>query len=448
LVIGGGPCVLNPEPLCEFFDLFVIGEAEEAILEIISIYRKFKDKFKAGQINKQDLLIMLAQVGGVYVPSLYEVSYDQQGRVEEFKTKEENVPAVIKKRFIKDLNSAYFPLDWLIPYIQIVHDRAAIEITRGCPNACRFCQARTQYFPFRQRSVENILSLADGVYKKTGYEEISLCGLSVSDYTGLKELLGRLIGLFKENAVSISLPSVKPKTMIGDVSSLIASIKKTGLTFAPEAASERLRRILNKDFNLEEFFDVIHQVYLCGYENIKLYFMMCLPFERQEDLGGIIDLSIQVMELKKKINKRPAKINISVNTLIPKPHTAFQWLKMESVETITYRQGYIKEKIKKTRLKLSMRNPSMSFLEGVLSRGDRKLSEVILSAFAKGARFDAWDNHFMFDIWLDAFRQQGIDPAFYLRERSKNELLPWDFIDVGVSKESIIREADKLVDMP
>jgi radical SAM superfamily enzyme YgiQ (UPF0313 family) len=235
--------------------------------------------------------------------------------------------------------------------------------------------------------------------------------------------------------------------MIGDAFALIASIKKTGLTFAPEAATERLRRILNKDFNMEEFFGVIQKAYLCGYENIKLYFMMGLPFERDEDLDGIIDLSTKVMELRKRINKRPARLNVSVNTLIPKPHTCFQWLKMESIDSIKYKQGYIKGRIKNSRLKLSVRDPSMSFLEGVLSRGDRPLSRVIASAFSKWARFDAWDNHFMFDIWMDAFREEGINPDLYLQERSRNELLPWDFIDVGVSKESIIREADKLVDI-
>lgn len=448
LVIGGGPCALNPEPLHEFFDLFVIGEAEEAILEITDVYRKFKDKFKSSGISKQDLLMMFSRVEGVYVPSLYEVTYDHAGKIEKFRAKGDNAPAVVKKRFIKDLNSAYFPLDWLIPYIQIVHDRAAIEITRGCPNNCRFCQARNQYFPFRERSVDNIFNLAGSIYKKTGYEEISLCGLSVSDYTGLGELLGRLIDLFKGDAVSISLPSVKPRTMLGDASSLIAKIKKTGLTFAPEAATERLRRIINKDFNMEEFFGVLQQAYISGYESVKLYFMMGLPFEREEDLDGIIDLSMQVMDLRRKVNRRPAKLSISVNTLIPKPHTPFQWLRMESGDTIKYKQGYIKGKIKSSRLKLSMREPSMSFLEGVLTRGDRKLSRVILSAFLKGARFDAWDNNFMFQVWMDAFKQEGIDPEFYSQERSKNELLPWDFIDIGVSKESMISQADKLVDMP
>ncbi len=448
LVIGGGPCVLNPEPMHEFFDLFVIGEAEEAILEIIDIYRKVKVEFKASKINKQDLLVMLSNVEGVYVPSLYEVSYNPEGKIEEFKAKTDGIPSKIKKRFIKDLDSSHFPTDWIIPYIQIVHDRITLEIMRGCPNNCRFCQARAQYFPFRQRQVKNILNLADSAYKHTGYEEISLCGLSVSDFSGLEELLTRLIGLFKENAVSISLPSVKPKNLIGDVSRLIASIKKTGLTFAPEAATERMRKIINKDFNMEEFFKVVQQAYLCGYQGIKLYFMVGLPFEREEDLDGIIDLSNQVMELRKKVNKRPAQINISVNTLIPKAHTPFQWLKMESMEVIKDKQDYLKRKIKNRRLRLSVRNPKMSFLEGVLSRGDRRLSRVISGAFTKGARFDAWDDYFVFDRWTEAFSESGIDPNFYLQEKSKEEFLPWDFLDIGIDREHLRGDFNKLIAMP
>src|SRR3989338_2186005 len=440
LVIGGGPCALNPEPLHEFFDLFVLGEAEEAILELIDIYRKCKVKFKASGINKQDLLVMFSQLEGVYVPSLYEARYNREGKIEEFKAKTNGAPCKIKKRFIKDLNSAHFPSDWLIPYIQIVHDRITLEIMRGCPNSCRFCQARSQYFPFRQRELNNILNLAESTYKYTGYEEISLCGLSVSDFLGIEELLKRLIGLFKENAISISLPSLKPKTMIGDIYSLIASIKKTGLTFAPEAATETLRKILNKDFNTQEFFKVVQQAYISGYRNIKLYFMIGLPFEREEDLDGIIDLSSRTMELRKEVGKKPAQINLSINTLIPKPHTPFQWFQMEQMEGIKYKQDYLKRKIINKRLRLSLRNPQMSFLEGVLSRGDRRLSQVIFSAFNKGARFDAWDNHFVFDRWMDAFKESGIAPGFYLRDKSKDEFLPWDFLDIGISKEALIKE--------
>lgn len=457
LVIAGGPCVLNPEPMHEFFDLFVLGEAEEAILEIVDIYRKLRDRFKAARINKQDLLAKFSSIEGVYVPSLYEVEYNSEGKIKQFKAKAIGAPLKIKKRFIKDLDSAYFPSDWLVPYIQIVHDRIGIEIVRGCPNRCRFCQARAQYFPFRQRKIDNILNLADTTYKKTGYEEISLCGLSVSEFMGLEELLKRLINYFKENAVSISLPSLKPKSLIGDIFSLIASIKKTGMTFAPEAATEKMRQILNKDFNMQEFFAVLQQAYLSGYRNIKLYFMVGLPFEKEDDLDGIIDLSTQVMELRKKAYKGSAQINparartgwvnVSINTLIPKPHTVFQWLGMQSLDDIRHKQGYLKSKVKDKRLKLSLHDPAMSILEATLSRGDRRLSPVILRAFQKGARFDAWGNYFDCNIWLEAFQESGISPEFYLSAKPTNEILPWDFLDMGIDKQALKEDFNKLIDM-
>jgi radical SAM family uncharacterized protein len=448
LVIGGGPCALNPEPMHEFFDLFVIGEAEEAILETIDTYRKLKDEFKASKIGKQDLLIELSRIEGVYVPSLYEVKYDAIGKIEYFKPKINGLPTRIKKRFVRDLDSAYFPANWLLPYIQIVHDRITLEIMRGCPNKCRFCQARQQYFPFRQRKIDNLLNLACESYKRTGYEEISLMGLSVSDYQNIEELLKRLIDLFKQKAVSVSLPSIKPKTMVGDMSSLIATIKKTGLTFAPEAATERLRNILGKDFDIPDFSKAVEQAYLCGYQHIKLYFMIGLPFEEEKDLDGIVEFAQGVSELRQNIAKRPAQVNISINTLIPKPHTPFQWLAMEDLESVKYKQNYLRKKIgNKRRLKLSFHNRYMSFLEGVLCRGDRRLSQVILSAFQKGARFDAWDDYFRFDVWLDAFKDCNINPNFYLQKRIADEFLPWDFLDIGMPKEALLREFNTISDL-
>ena len=316
---------------------------------------------------------------------------------------------------------------------------------RGCPNKCRFCQAKSQYFPFRQRNISNVLNLAYDTYKNTGYEEISLCGLSVSDYSGMEELLRCLVDSFKEKAISVSLPSLKPKTMVGEFSSLIASIKKTGLTFAPEAATEKLRAILNKDFDTVDFFKVIEQAYLSGYQHIKLYFMIGLPSEEDGDLDAIIDFSQRVSQTRGKVAKGPAQVNISVNTLIPKPHTPFQWLKMQDLEGIKYKQDYLKRKAKNKRLKISFHNRYLSILESVLSRGDRRLSRVILSAFNKGARFDAWGDHFVFDRWQEAFKECGLDYNYYLREKSRDEVLPWDFLDVGISKDMLVAEFDKLV---
>ena len=446
LIIGGGPCMLNPEPLHAFFDFFVIGEAEDVAIEIINLYREQKEGYKVGRISKQELLIKFAQIEGVYVPSLYEVSYDSQAQIKEFQPKFSSVPAKIKKRFVKDLNLSYYPLDWLLPYIQVIHDRLSVEIMRGCPNRCRFCQARSQYFPLRQRTAESVLKLAEELYRRTGYEEISLGGLSVSDHPQLEEILKSLMGLFDTRAVSLSLPSIKAKALVGNASTLIAKVKKTGLTFAPEAGSERLRNILAKDFNSEEFFKSLEQAYSSGYQHVKLYFMIGLPTEKEEDLDAIIDFAWRVSELRKKSGQPAAGVNVSINTLIPKPHTALQWFPMLTLEEIKSKQDYLREKAKKhKRLNLSFHNRSMTILEGVLSRGDRRLSDVIYAAFKNGAKFDAWSNYFHFEKWLAAFESLKIDPLVYLGQKEINAILPWDFIDTGIAKDVLVSEFNKTI---
>lgn len=445
LIIGGGPCVLNPEPMHDFFDLFVIGEAEDLILEIVDTYRKYKNVYKTGEMSKIELLSEISKLEGVYVPSFYNVAYDREGKIKEFKPNAGSAPQKIKKRFVKDLNLSYYPKDWIVPNVQIVHDRITLEIMRGCPNRCRFCQARPQYFPLRYRQVEPALSLAEDIYKCTGYEELSLSGLSVSDYPYIEELLRKLINLFKPKGVSLSLPSVKAKSIVGNISSLIAKFKKTGLTFAPEAGSERLRDLLSKDFNSEDFFKALKEAYASGYQHVKLYFMVGIPQETDDDLDAIIEFSSRVSKLKKEIGSSPAGVNISINNLIPKPHTALQWSSMQGLENVKYKQEYLRNSAKKDkRLKISFHNLKMSFLEGVLSRGDRRLSEVIISAFKKGAKFDAWSIYFNFSLWEEAFKESGIDPEFYLREKSVDELLPWDFIDTGIDKNSLVEEFKKI----
>ena len=434
LIIGGGPCALNPEPMHEFFDLFLIGEAESAILELIDAWRRMKQEYISGRINKVDLLIELARIEGVYAPSLYAVTYDREGKIERFARQSEAVSAVVKKRVVASLDTSFFPSDWLVPFIQVIHDRISIEIMRGCPNRCRFCQARSQYFPYRIRSVENVLGLADKAYSSTGYEEISLCGLSVSDYPGIHPLLQRLLAKFREKAVAISLPSIKARALTGELAELIATIKKTGLTFAPEAGTERLRRILAKDFSEEEFFQALVQAYQAGYQHVKLYFMLGLPFEELVDLDGIVEFSTRVSELKRKVKNSPARVNLSVNAFIPKPHTPLAWCRMQGIEEIKERQTHLKSRIKNRRLNVSFHDPCMSFVEGVLSRGDRRLSSVILNAYLSGARFDAWGNYFSFQKWQAAFNHENIDPDFYLRPRPPEEILPWDHIDIGIGR--------------
>ncbi|MCM8797170.1 MAG: TIGR03960 family B12-binding radical SAM protein [Candidatus Omnitrophica bacterium] len=444
LIIGGGPCAVNPEPLVDFFDLFVIGEAEDVIREIVEVYSQHKEEYKNGDCNRKELLWMLAQLPGVYVPSFYNVNYDSDGNVSEFKPVVNGIPSRISKRIVKDLDCAFFPVKWLVPYIQIIHDRASIEIMRGCPGRCRFCQARSAYFPFRERRLENVLQLADQIYSCTGYEEISLAGLSVTDYSHIEELLSLLIGRFKNKGVSISLPSIKVKELVGKVSALIAGVKKTGLTFAPEAGSERLRQALGKDFQEGQFMESLERAYLAGYQHIKLYFMIGLPQETEEDLDGIIELSWRASQLRKKINKFPAQVNISINTMIPKPHTPFQWLGMEDAESIKKKQDYLKEKTRKNRqLRLSFYDYNMAFLEGVFSKGDRRLGDVLYTAFRKGAQFDAWSAHFSWQRWIESFKENGIDPCSYLKEKDRESILPWDFIDIGVNKELLLQEFNK-----
>jgi radical SAM family uncharacterized protein len=446
LVIGGGPSAMNPEPMHEFFDLFIIGEAEEAILEVIDLYRRHKDAYRGGGIKKEELLLSLSGIEGVYVPSLYEVEYDSQGNLKEFKPKFRGVPDRIRKRVVGNLNSSYYPQDWVVPNVQVVHDRVTLEIMRGCPNRCRFCQARSQYFPLRLRDPSKAIMLAQEMYRLSGYEEVALSGLSVSDYPFIEGLLQGLCASFTPKGVGLSLPSLKAKTLIGGVSQLIAKFKKTSLTFAPEAGSERLRQLLAKDFDSAQFFSALNQAYAAGYQHVKLYFMIGLPQETEEDLKAIVDFSTEASRMKKEAVGSSAQVNISINNLIPKPHTALQWLPMLSMEEAERKQAFINESARKNRrLKVNFHNFKMSFLEGILSRGDRRLSGVILSSFKRGAKFDAWSNYFNLQLWLDSFRECGLDPEFYLRPKPVEIPLPWDFIDTGISKAALLEEFNKTI---
>jgi len=440
LVISGGPTVFNPEPIAEFIDLFIIGEAEETIIEFINLFRKYKSDYKSGKLSKENLLIKLSKIEGVYVPSLYEVDYNENGKLINFRPRFKALPKKIKKCFVQDFDAAYFPSNWIVPYVATIHDRPALEIMRGCPNRCRFCQARSQYYPFRIRSKEKITSLAELICASSGYEELSLAGLSVSDYPGLENLVSDLTDNFKNQSINLSLPSLKAKALLGNVSTLIAKLKKTSLTFAPEAGTPRMRQVLGKDFLQDEFNQAVVEAYEAGYQHLKLYFLIGLPGENQEDLNGIINFAKEASELKRKVNGSPAQINISINPLIPKPHTALQWLKMEEISLIKEKQNYLRSHCKNRRIKFSFHNFQMSFLEGVLCRGDRKLSKVILAAYKKGARFDAWSNNFSFTKWQEAFSEQGIDAQAYLDEKPTTAMLAWDFIDTGISKESLLKE--------
>lgn len=445
LVIGGGPCVLNPEPMSEYFDLFIIGEAEEAIVELVNLYSKLKADYKAARLTKEELLLKLSRIEGVYAPSLYTADYNASGELVNFARRFDHLPKKIKKRVVSDFESSYFPCQWMVPNVQTIHDRITLEVMRGCPNRCRFCQARSQYYPLRIRSKEKIVSQANLAYASSGYEELSLAGLSVGDYPGIEDLVTKLTGSFSPKGVNLSLPSLKAKALLGNVSTLIAKVKKTGLTFAPEAGTSRLREAMAKDFSEDEFFEAVSQAYQAGYQHLKLYFLIGLPGEREEDLQGIIDFAQAASDLKRKINGSPAQINISVNPLIPKPHTPLQWQKMDSIEAIKTKQDYLRGHCKNRRLKFNFHNFQMGFLEGVLSRGDRRLGKVILAAYRQGARFDAWSDSFSFNKWLEAFSECGIDPLKYLDEKPTTSTLAWDFIDTGVSGEYLLSEFNKSI---
>lgn len=473
LIIAGGSVCLNPEPMAEFVDLFLIGEAEEAILEIIETYKKFKvsrmKQYEEALIrdpeashkkllnsgkglgfkvkDKKKLLFGLAQIEGVYVPSLYEVEYNKNGTISKFLPKYDEVPPKIKRRIVANLDEAYFPKNWIIPFTQIVHDRVMIEIMRGCPNGCRFCQAYNFYHPARFRSVETILNIAKEAYQNTGYEEFSLLSLSSSDHPKLKEIIKNLSGLFKDKYVSLSLPSLKPKSFLEGIPGLLARVKKTTLTFAPEVASAHLKKIINKNIDIQELFKVGESAFRAGYRHLKLYFMIGLLEEKESDLDGIIELAVSLSRLRLKIDSRLARINLSISAFIPKPQTPFQWLEMQDISGLEYKKNYLALRLRASqphRVNLQFHNFKMSFLEAAISRGDRRLFRVILSAWKRGAKFDAWREHFNFSSWMEAFKDEGLSPNFYvLRKRSFDEILPWQHIEAGHKTEDLEGQLQK-----
>ncbi len=404
LIVGGGPCAFNPEPVADFFDCFIIGEAEEAILEVVDAVIENK---KDGS-GRRALLEKLAALEGVYVPS---------------------ISKKVNKRFIADLEAAPFPEKPVVPFINVVHDRIQIEIMRGCRRACNFCQACAIYGPNRFRSPSKILSLAEKIYKNTGYDEISLVSLSSGDHPQIMEIVTSLTGAFKERAVSISFPSLRVEEMTSRFPLELTSGRHTGLTFAPEVGSDKLRKAINKNIPPEALKECAYQAFKNNWRRIKLYFMIGLPGEDDSDLDAIVDLAREVSETKKKVDGRPADINAAVSVFIPKPHTRFEREAMLPADEVYRRQRYIREKARRTRVKFVFHDPKMSYLEAVFARGDRELSKALYLAWKNGCRFDSWKENFDLEKWLPAFREAGIDPDRYsLRERGLDERLPWGFI--------------------
>ena len=447
LVIGGGACAYNPEPLAEFFDLFYIGEGETVYGALFDAYKANK---KAGG-SRQDFLLKAAQIPGIYVPSLYEVTYKEDGTIESFRPKHADVPEKVEKQLIIDMGRDYNKLEApVVPHIKATQDRVTLEIQRGCIRGCRFCQAGMIYRPTRERDVETLKESARIMLKNTGHEEISLSSLSSSDYSQLKEIVNFLIDEFRDEAVNISLPSLRIDAFALDVMSKVQDVKKSSLTFAPEAGSQRLRNVINKGLTEEDILHGAGEAFKGGWNQVKLYFMLGLPTETEDDMKGIAHLAQKIAEtyyevVPKEQRRGKVQINVSTSFFVPKPFTPFQWAPMFREEDFIEKAKVVKNEIRSQLNQRSIRynwhEPDVTVLEGFLARGDRRCSKVILKAYEKGAIYDAWSESFDYNIWKASFAETNTDIDFYtLRERSTDEILPWDFIDAGVTKKFLIHE--------
>lgn len=445
IVCGGGPCAYNAEPVADIFDFFMLGEGEDMINEVVDEYVKWK---KSGKANKKDYLEAIAKIDGVYVPSFYNVEYNGDNTVKSITPNNPNAKEKVRKRIMPDFDSAYTPRDIVVPFGEVVHDRVMLEIMRGCMRGCRFCQAGYIYRPLRERKSDTLLNLADNLLTCSGYDEISLSSLSSSDYSELRELTDGLLEMTEQKKIGLSLPSLRIDNFSIDLMNRVQKVRKSGITFAPEAGTQRLRDVINKNITEENVLKSTSILFKGGWTNVKLYFMIGLPTETDGDVLGIADLSQKVLDEYFAIPKeeRAKNINITVSTssFVPKPFTAFQWEAQDCREELVRKQDLLKGAIKSRRIRYNWHYSETSYLEGVFSRGDRRLCDVIIKAVEKGCQFDSWADHFKFDKWMEAFSECGIDPDFYnLRKRDYDEVLPWDHIDIGVTKEFFIRENEK-----
>lgn len=439
-IVGGGPTAYNPEPLADFMDFFVLGEGEEIVCEVAEAMAKWKDAGKPG--GRTGFLKSLLALGGVYVPSFYNVSYNPDNTIAAVEPNIPEAPHKVTKRIIKDLETVDFATKPVVPFVDTIHDRVMLEVFRGCTRGCRFCQAGVIYRPVRERRMETLLRHAQELVDNTGYDEISLVSLSSADYSCLHELTVALINTFKQQGVSVSLPSLRVDSFSVQLAQEVQQVRKSGLTFAPEAGTQRMRDVINKGVTEQNLEEAVTAAFQAGWSTVKLYFMIGLPTETDEDVKGIVDLAHTVSRIFRQVKGRGgAKINVSVSSFVPKPHTAFQWHPQISVDEIRRKQTYLRSLVKDRSISLNWHDAQTSFLEGVFSRGDRRLSRVLLEAWRRGARFDGWSEHFKISLWLEAFEAAQIDPAFYAnRERIFGEVLPWDHISAGVDKSFLVNE--------
>lgn len=447
-VIGGGPCTYNPEPLAEFFDIFYIGEGETVYDELFDAYKEWK---KNGG-SRQQFLERAAQIEGLYVPMFYDAEYNEDGTLHSFTPNNPNAPARVKKQVVMDVTDAPYPMNPVVPFIKATQDRVVLEIQRGCIRGCRFCQAGMIYRPTRERNVERLKEYARQMLQSTGHEEISLSSLSSSDYSELKELVTFLIDEFKEKGINISLPSLRIDAFSLDVMSKVQDIRKSSLTFAPEAGSQRMRNVINKGLTEEDILDGAGQAFEGGWTKVKLYFILGLPTETEEDMKEIARLSDRVArryyEIPKDNRHGKCQITASSSFFVPKPFTPFQWASMCTAEEYSRRAFLVRDEfqaqLNRKSLKYNWHDADGTVLEGVMARGDRRVGKVIEEAYRLGCLFDSWTESFRNDLWMQAFENTGVDIAFYnLRKREKDELFPWDFIDIGVSRSFLYREWER-----